>query len=167
MFTKAFFSNEPLADLDDLEKKLRKAIVNGNPRTGNRWRKIIVIVEGVYSMEGTIVNLPRLIELKKKYKCYLYVDEAHSIGAIGPNGRGVTDYYGCRVEDIDILMGTMTKSFAAAGGYIAGRRQIIQHIRRYSTANYAGAMAAPIAQQIINKLRALMDNSENSDGGYL
>lgn len=165
MYFKAFFY-KIILDLDDLEKMLRNCIVTGNPRTGNRWRKIIIIVEGVYSMEGTIVNLPRLIELKKKYKCYLYIDEAHSIGAIGPNGRGIVDYYGCQVSDVDILMGTMTKSFAAAGGYIAGRRETIQHIRRYSAANYGGAMSAPIAQQIINKLRALMDYSENSDGKF-
>ena len=50
-------------------------------------------MEGVYSMEGTIVDLPRLIHLKNKYKCYLYVDEAHSIGAVGPNGRGIVDYF--------------------------------------------------------------------------
>lgn len=73
-------------------------------------------------MEGTIVNLPEIIALKKKYKCYLYVDEAHSIGAIGSTGRGVTDYFGCDPKDIDILMGTFTKSFGAAGGYIAGSK---------------------------------------------
>lgn len=76
-------------------------------------------------MEGTIVNLPEIIALKKKYKCYLYVDEAHSIGALGSRGRGVTDYFGCDPKDIDILMGTFTKSFGAAGGYIAGSKVYI------------------------------------------
>lgn len=74
------------------------------------------------SMEGTIVNLPALIAIKKKYKCYLYVDEAHSIGAIGSFGRGVTDYFNCNPRDVDLLMGTFTKSFGASGGYIAGSR---------------------------------------------
>lgn len=73
-------------------------------------------------MEGTIVNLPALIAIKKKYKCYLYVDEAHSIGAIGSCGRGVTDYFNCNPRDVDLLMGTFTKSFGAAGGYIAGSK---------------------------------------------
>lgn len=71
-------------------------------------------------MEGSIVKLPEVIALKKKYKAYLYLDEAHSIGALGPTGRGVIEYYGCEPKDVDILMGTFTKSFGAAGGYIAG-----------------------------------------------
>lgn len=74
------------------------------------------------SMEGTIVNLPEVIRLKNQYKAYLYLDEAHSIGALGPNGRGVVDYWGCNPKDVDILMGTFTKSFGAAGGYIAGSK---------------------------------------------
>lgn len=73
-------------------------------------------------MEGTIVRLPEIIELKKKYKAYLYLDEAHSIGAMGKKGRGVVDYFNCNPKDIDILMGTFTKSFGSAGGYIAGSK---------------------------------------------
>lgn len=71
-------------------------------------------------MEGSIVKLPEIIALKKKYKAYVYLDEAHSIGALGPHGRGVCDYWGIDPQDVDILMGTFTKSFGAAGGYIAG-----------------------------------------------
>nr|XP_027200972.1 serine palmitoyltransferase 2-like [Dermatophagoides pteronyssinus] len=149
-------------DCNDLEKKICQAILNGNPNNnGKPWKKIIIIVEGVYSMEGTIVDLPRLIELKRKYKCYLYVDEAHSIGAVGPNGRGIVDYFGCNPSDVDLLMGTMTKSFAAAGGYLAGRKQLINHIRQYSLSNYAGSISAPIAQQIINTLSILSYKNPN------
>ena len=68
------------------------------------------------------MNLPDVVRLKKKYKAYLYLDEVHSIGAIGPHGRGVVDYFGLDFRDIDIQMGTFTKSFAAAGGYIAGSK---------------------------------------------
>jgi serine palmitoyltransferase len=75
-----------------------------------------------FSMEGSLCKLPELIELKKKYKAFLYLDEAHSIGAMGSRGRGVVDYWKCDVNDVDILMGTFTKSFAAAGGYIAGKQ---------------------------------------------
>ena len=71
-------------------------------------------------MEGSIVKLPDVLRLKKKYKAYVYLDEAHSIGALGPNGRGVVDYWGLNPRDIDVMMGTFTKSFGAAGGYIAG-----------------------------------------------
>ena len=73
-------------------------------------------------MEGSLCKLPELIALKKKYKAYLYLDEAHSIGAMGPRGRGVVDYWQCDPRDVDIMMGTFTKSFAAAGGYIAGKK---------------------------------------------
>lgn len=73
-------------------------------------------------MEGSIVKLPEIVAIKKKYKCYIYLDEAHSIGALGPHGRGAVDYYGIDPKDIDILMGTFTKSFGSAGGYIAGTK---------------------------------------------
>lgn len=73
-------------------------------------------------MEGSIVNLPAVIELKKRYKAYIYLDEAHSVGALGPHGRGVCDYWGLDPQDIDILMGTFTKSFGANGGYIGGTK---------------------------------------------
>lgn len=73
-------------------------------------------------MEGSLCKLPELIALKKKYKAYLYLDEAHSIGAMGSRARGVVDYWNCDPRDIDILMGTFTKSFAAAGGYISGKK---------------------------------------------
>jgi len=73
-------------------------------------------------MEGSICRLPELIELKKKYKAYLYMDEAHSIGAMGKQGRGIVDYFNRDSNDVDILMGTFTKSFGAAGGYIAGKK---------------------------------------------
>lgn len=73
-------------------------------------------------MEGSIVKLPEIIAIKKKYNAYLYLDEAHSIGAVGPRGRGTVDYYGVNPKDIDILMGTFTKSFGSAGGYIAGSK---------------------------------------------
>ena len=74
------------------------------------------------SMEGSIVRLPEVIALKKKYKAYLYLDEAHSIGALGPTGRGVVDYFGLDPEDVDVMMGTFTKSFGASGGYIGGKK---------------------------------------------
>ncbi|NWQ66289.1 SPTC2 palmitoyltransferase, partial [Anthoscopus minutus] len=96
--------------------------VHGQPRTRRPWKKILILVEGIYSMEGSIVRLPEVIALKKKYKSYLYLDEAHSIGALGPSGRGVVEYFGLNPEDVDVMMGTFTKSFGAAGGYIGGKK---------------------------------------------
>lgn len=143
-------------DVRDLERKIRAAIIDGQPRSRRPWRKIVIFVEGIYSMEGTICPLPDLIALKKKYKAYLYLDEAHSIGAMGPSGRGIVDYYDCDAKDVDILMGTFTKSFGAAGGYIAGTKQLIDHIRVQSHSTiYATSMSAAVAQQVIAVLEAL------------
>ena len=86
--------------------------------------------------------------LKEKYPFYIYLDEAHSVGAMGPNGRGVVDYYGLNPKDIDIMMGTFTKSFGSAGGYIAGNQQLISYLRLKSqTMVYPMAMSPPVARQ--------------------
>ena len=82
-----------MSDTKDLEAKLRKYIVEGQPRTHAPWKKIIICVEGVYSMEGSLANLPEIVRLKKQYHTYLYLDEAHSIGALGKNGRGVVEVW--------------------------------------------------------------------------
>ena len=78
----------------DLESVLRQAIAEGQPRSHRPWKKILVVVEGLYSMEGSICHLPEIVALKKKYQFYLYVDEAHSIGALGNRGGGVCDFLG-------------------------------------------------------------------------
>ncbi|PSN48068.1 Serine palmitoyltransferase 2 [Blattella germanica] len=152
-------------NVKSLEKLLREAVVLGQPRTRRPWKKILIVVEGVFSMEGSIVHLPEIIALKKKYKAYLYLDEAHSIGAMGENGRGVLDYYGCDPNDVDILMGTFTKSFASAGGYIAGSKHLIKHLRVNShAACYASAMSPPIAQQIITSMKIIMGEDGTNEG---
>ena len=104
-------------DHESLESVLRDAISQGQPRTHRPWKKILVIVEGLYSMEGTICRLPQIIELKKKYKFYLFVDEAHSIGALGPRGRGVCDFWSVDPEDVAAAVaGAAPGGGAAAGG---------------------------------------------------
>lgn len=151
----------------DLETKLRRELIKGQPTedgTYKQWRKAIIIVEGIFSMEGTIVNLPEVIRIKKKYKAYLYLDEAHSIGALD---RGVTFYYGCNPLDIDILMGTFTKSFGAAGGYIAGSKDLVDYLKIHSHAScYSATMAAPIARQIIGVIDSIVgsENPEDNEG---
>ncbi|KAG1662044.1 Serine palmitoyltransferase 2 [Nymphon striatum] len=149
----------------DLEKKLREAIIYGQNRTHRPWKKILIVVEGVYSMEGSIVNLPEIIRLKKKYKAYVYLDEAHSVGAMGKHGRGVVDYYGVNPKDVDILMGTFTKSFGSAGGYMCGTKDVISHIRSNSHSFcYAASMSAPIAQQIITALKIISGEIGGGEG---
>lgn len=88
---------------------------------------------------------------------YLYVDEAHSIGAIGPNGRGVCDYFGIDPREVDILMGTFTKSFGAAGGYVAGSKEVVDRLRIRSHAmTYAESMSPPVLAQIIAAMGSIM-----------
>lgn len=83
---------------------------------------VFFVLFSVISMEGSVVRLPEIIALKKKYKAYLYLDEAHSIGAVGPSGRGITELFDVNPADVDVMMGTFTKSFGAAGGYLAGKK---------------------------------------------
>ncbi|XP_047467413.1 serine palmitoyltransferase 2-like isoform X2 [Mugil cephalus] len=144
-------------NMQSLEKLLREAIVHGQPRTHRPWKKILIVVEGIYSMEGSIVRLPEVIALKKRYRAYLYLDEAHSIGALGPRGRGVVDYFGLDPCDVDVMMGTFTKSFGAAGGYIAGKRELIEYLRSHShSAVYATSMSPPVVEQIITSMKCIM-----------
>ncbi|XP_044145069.1 serine palmitoyltransferase 3-like [Bufo gargarizans] len=148
-------------NMQNLEKLLRDAVVRGQPRTHRAWKKILIIVEGVYSMEGSIVRLEEVIALKKKYKAYLYLDEAHSIGAVGPTGRGVVEYFGMDPAEVDVTMGTFTKSFGAMGGYIAGKRDLVDYLRNHShSAFYAASISPPIAEQIIRVIKCIM----GSDG---
>ncbi|CAB3397750.1 unnamed protein product [Caenorhabditis bovis] len=152
-------------DMDSLEKILRDAIAYGNPKTHRPYKKILIIVEGIYSMEGSICNLPGIIALKKKYKANLYLDEAHSIGAMGKTGKGVVEYWGCDPRDVDILMGTFTKSFGSAGGYIAGSKRTIDHLRVASpTGYYSSPMSPPIAQQIYTSMCIILGKDGTNDG---
>ncbi|XGW03352.1 hypothetical protein V3C99_014944 [Haemonchus contortus] len=159
--TKVFKHN----DMDSLEKILRDAIAYGDPKTHQPYKKILIIVEGIYSMEGSICNLPGVIALKKKYGAYLYLDEAHSIGAMGSSGRGVVEYWGCNPTDVDILMGTFTKSFGGAGGYIAGSKKTIDHLRINSpTGYYSCPMSPAVAQQIYTSMSIIMGKDGTNDG---
>ncbi|KAG5881493.1 hypothetical protein JTB14_029158 [Gonioctena quinquepunctata] len=156
-------------NVSHLEKLLKEAIYYGQPGqpkgTYKPWKKILIFVEGVYSMEGTVVRLPEIIELKKKYKAYLYLDEAHSVGAMGKHGKGVIDYFQCNPKDIDVLMGTFTKSFGSAGGYIAGSKEFVTFLREKSIASqHACAMSPPLAAQIISVLNILMGKDGTNEG---
>lgn len=114
------------------------------------------MVEGVYSMEGSIAPLAAIVALKKQLGLYVYLDEAHSVGATGARGRGVAELRGVAAADVDVLMGTFTKSFGAAGGYVAGSAALVRAVRaRGHACAYAGAMAPPVAAQVLAATRAL------------
>jgi 8-amino-7-oxononanoate synthase len=139
-------------------------------RTRDRYRRVLIIVEGVYSMDGDICDLPALIALKKKHGALLMVDEAHSIGVLGARGGGVGEHFGVIRTDVDIWMGTLSKSLASCGGYIAGRHELIEYLRYtlpgfifsagMSPANAAAALAAlHIIREEPQRLKVLQDRA--------
>jgi serine palmitoyltransferase len=152
-------------DPKHLEQVLRSKIADGHPRTHRPWKKILVMVEGIYSMEGEIVDLRKIIDVAKKYKAYTYVDEAHSIGALGRTGRGICEHSGVDPSEVDILMGTFTKSFGGMGGYIAASTEIISFLRRSSAgALYATNLSPVITQQILTAL-SIIDGKDGTNLG--
>lgn len=96
-----------------------------------RHRKLrkLIVTDGVFSMDGDIIDLPTMIELKEKYNALLMIDEAHSIGVLGKTGRGITEYYQIDSSKVDILMGTLSKAIGSIGGYIAGSKALIDFLR--------------------------------------
>jgi 8-amino-7-oxononanoate synthase len=111
----------PHNDVEALEKIL------GDRR--HRYQRVLIVIEGVYSTDGDLANLPSVIELKQRYKTFLMVDEAHSIGTIGKTGRGISEYYNLNSQDVDLWMGTLSKSFASCGGYIAGSSALVEYLK--------------------------------------
>lgn len=128
----------PHGDLEAYERalKLNRA----------RCRRALIVVEGLYSMDGDVPDLAALIRLKRRYNAWLMVDEAHATGAIGATGRGIAEEQGIDPADIDIWMGTLSKSLAATGGYIAGSRALI-YLIKYTTPGfvYSVGLAPPLA----------------------
>lgn len=155
------FKHNDMESLKKLLKKLR-----------NKYRRTLIIVEGAYSMDGDLCPLPELIDIKQEYGCILMIDEAHSFGTVGEKGHGVTEFFNVNSLDIDILMGTLSKSLASCGGYIAGQAKFINWIR-YNSPGFvfsagitpANASAALASLVQINKdnsyVKKLQENSKN------
>ena len=93
------------------------------------FEKVLIVVEGVYSMDGDICDLPAYVALKKRHKCFLMVDEAHSFGVVGARGYGVAEHFGVPATEVDIWMGTLSKSLSSCGGYIAGTKVLVQLLK--------------------------------------
>jgi 8-amino-7-oxononanoate synthase len=109
-------------DMNDLERIMTKL----DPKIPK-----IIISDGVFSMEGDIVDLPRLVEISKKYDMRVYVDDAHGLGILGETGRGTMEHYGI-FDDVDVVMCTFSKSFASLGGFIAGHADVVSYIKHHS-----------------------------------
>ena len=122
-------------DMEDLERELQKC----NPDSVK-----LIVVDGVFSMEGDMANLPEIVRLKKKYNASIMVDEAHGLGVLGRQGRGTCDHFGV-TEDVDLIMGTFSKSLAAIGGFIASDASVINFLRHNSRSYIFSASNTPAA----------------------
>jgi len=135
------FPHNDFATLDKMLTELRL-----------QYNRALVIIEGIYSVDGDIPELPAFIEVKKRHKALLMVDEAHSIGVLGRRGGGIGEHYNVEMADVDIWMGTLSKAFASVGGYIAGRHSLVEYLKYsapgfvfsvgMSPANAAAALAS-------------------------
>ena len=125
------------------------------------YRRVLVVVEGVYSMDGDYPDLPRLVEFKKRHKIFLMVDEAHSIGTMGPHGRGISEHFDVDPRDVDLWMGTLSKSFGTCGGYIAGSNEVIQYLK-YTAPGfvYSVGLSPPNCAAALASLRVLEEEPE-------
>jgi 8-amino-7-oxononanoate synthase len=92
-------------------------------------KRALIVVEGLYSMDGDVPDLPRLLQIRDRFGAWLMVDEAHSIGVLGATGRGVAEHFGVDANEIDFIIGTLSKSFAGSGGFVAGRKTVIEWLR--------------------------------------
>ncbi len=128
---KRFTHNDP----ESLE-----AVLKTLPRDAGK----LVIVDGIFSMEGDIAPLDKIVPLMKKYHCRLMVDDAHAVGVLGNHGRGTAEHFGCE-DDVDLIMGTFSKSFATIGGYVVGEHRVITFIRHQARPLIFSAAIPPTA----------------------
>ncbi|QLA18168.1 aminotransferase class I/II-fold pyridoxal phosphate-dependent enzyme [Desulfolutivibrio sulfoxidireducens] len=128
----------PHNDLDALE-----AILAAERQ---HYRRTLLVTEGLFSMDGDIPDLPRLIELKKKYRCFLMVDEAHALGVLGGTGRGIAEHFGVDPGGVDIWMGTLSKTLCGCGGYVAGCAELVECLKYLAPGFlYSVGMSPPLA----------------------
>jgi 8-amino-7-oxononanoate synthase len=136
----------PHNDMADLEKKLASA---------SDEKGILIVVDGVFSMEGDTAKLPEIVELKNRYGARLMVDDAHGLGVFGDNGRGTPEHFGLE-DEVDLLMGTFSKSLATVGGLIAGRADVIDFIRHEArSAIFSAALPPPSVAAAIKALEII------------
>lgn len=121
----------------------------------------LVVVESVYSMDGDTADLPRLIEIKRRHGAWLMVDEAHALGVLGERGHGSAEHFGVVPGDVDIWMGTLSKTLASCGGYIAGSRALVEMLKfRASGFVYSVGLAPPLAAAALEALRLMTSEPE-------
>jgi 8-amino-7-oxononanoate synthase len=145
--TRRSFAHNDLANLDEI-----LAAIRGN------YHRVLIVVEGLYSMDGDLPDLPRLVEIKKRHRAWLMVDEAHALGVLGERGRGIAEHSGVDPREVDIWMGTLSKTLAACGGYIAGSAMLIDYLRSLCHAFvYSVGMPPAVAAAATAALKLLHD----------
>jgi len=117
-----------------------------------QYKRVLILIEGVYSTDGDLPDLPKFIEVKTRHKAFLMIDEAHSLGIMGKHGRGIGEHFGIDPTDVDLWMGTLSKALASCGGYIAGNKALVEYLKYtapgfvfsvgISPANTAAALAS-------------------------
>ena len=123
-----------------------KRVLSSLPKNSGK----LIIVDGVFSMEGDIARLPDIVDLAKKYHARVMVDDAHSIGVLGENGRGTAEHFGLE-DEVDIIMGTFSKSFGSIGGFIAADEEVIHYVKHFSRALIFSASPPPSAVATVSK----------------
>ncbi len=122
----------------------------------HEYRRVLLVIEGVYSMDGDIPNLPKFVEVKRRHKAILMIDEAHSMGVLGQTGRGICEHFRVSPADVDILMGTLSKSFGSCGGYIAGSKALVEYLKYTSPGFvYSVGLSPPNAAAALASIRLL------------
>ncbi len=141
-------------DMADLERQLSSI----EKDTGK-----LIVVDGVFSMEGDLANLPDIVELAKKYDAKIMVDDAHGIGVMGKNGRGTAEHFGVE-DEIDIIMGTFSKSFASLGGMVVGGKKIISYIKHFARSLIFSASITPASvATVLATLEIIQDEPERRE----
>ena len=135
-------------DMDSLEEQLKKCAPD---------KVKLIVTDGVFSMEGDVAKLPKIVELAKKYDATVMVDEAHGIGVFGKQGRGTCDHFGV-TNDVDLIMGTFSKSFASLGGFIATDKEITNFLRHHSRSYIFTASITPASTAAANAALDIMLN---------
>lgn len=130
----------------------------------NRYHRVLIVMEGTYSMDGDYPDLTRFIEIKKRHKTLMMIDEAHSIGVLGKTGRGIGEFFGVDRKDVDLWMCTLSKTLAACGGYIAGRKELVEYLKFTAPAfMFSAAMSPPVAGAALAALRLLEREPERCE----
>ena len=121
-----------------------------------QYERVLIVVEGLYSMDGDVPDLPHFVEIKRRHRAFLMVDEAHSFGILGNRGLGIQEHFGLRGSDVDIWMGTLSKTLASCGGYVAGERALVENLKCAAPGFvYSVGMPPPAAAAALAALRVL------------